>query len=682
MGKHSRRKRSKSKSKNNNKDDDSDDGTTGSSSKLLIQLRHANPDTRHAALAALMNTIMDPDRMSSKVKIHVDLLQAIRERVMDKDLECAQLAANCLSNYLRGCEEQDWDTTSSWTVVFLQRLQECVEEIIGMEQKETTLKRQKRWWALTMQCLSALCNLVEMNHKALTHFGTENAINILLSVLNVGARRLEKSKNDLSADTITFFNEKSLTFAAQTLHSALDDNTELVRSWKSWDVIRQNCKNQSLPISCRLHCVGCLVTAWLLSEDEAKLLPVIEDAIPLLHSTLDYPRDEANALVEKIRVSHENLKKEEADSALEKEIIRKVTERKEPAREIARRQKSMDKKKKIPEEGGEEEDTPMEDDGDEAASSTKKENTNNAREIFESAKGEWYQKLAPLELALEILANLTGLRMMAPETTDDMDMEDWGPEQEKNLLEGAFQNNTLSPLDISLLDTIVKAQIPNRLVNLLKLICQPMNDDILPEISASIRELQSKCGACLGNCVGEHFPNTGSWTDGLLQELRSALDASEGNPSIANAMAAGLRSRSSLRKQCQPSDLAVLLQLTKSSSLCQKEAVEILGILCSCETHEEEVNRTVCSTLMAISSKKAEVMNEVLNALMDIYGNDDCHPFVFESKKVLAYFQQITPTFKRMIQCDRDQSSIDEVEQWKETLLNASRFISYKKGQC
>ena len=75
------------------------------------------------------------------------------------------------------------------------------------------------------------------------------------------------------------------------------------------------------------------------------------------------------------------------------------------------------------------------------------------------------------------------------------------------------------------------------------------------------------------------------------------------------------------------------------------------------------------------------MINEVLNALMDIYGDDECHPAVFNILGVLSYFQQATPSFKKMIQCDRDDASEEEVEQWRETALNASRFITYKKGQ-
>ena len=62
--------------------------------------------------------------------------------------------------------------------------------------------------------------------------------------------------------------------------------------------------------------------------------------------------------------------------------------------------------------------------------------------------------------------------------------------------------------------------------------------------------------------------------------------------------------------------------LYKIRITCQKEAIEILGILCSCEIHDEAINRTICSTLLNIYSKRADILNEILNALMDIYGNN------------------------------------------------------------
>jgi len=146
-------------------------------------------------------------------------------------------------------------------------------------------------------------------------------------------------------------------------------------------------------------------------------------------------------------------------------------------------------------------------------------------------------------------------------------------------------------------------------------------------------------------------------------------------------MVVSLRSRSEVRKQVQPSDLEFLIRAGSKSKSIQREAIEMLGILLSQEDHPEDVNRNVVSALINSGSKKARVLSEVLNALMDIYGDDDCHPVVFEGLNVLSFFQRSVPVLKTSIQCDRDEATQEEVSQWRETALNASRFIQYKKGQ-
>jgi hypothetical protein len=695
MGKQSKRKTKKGKGNQNQQQQEGD--TKGST--LLQRLRHADPKTRHAALAALATTVLDPESLGKKRKVQLNLLQAIRERVMDDDLECAQAAAGCLANYISFGQQQDQlDVTASWTVVLVERLKVCAEKLKDQPNK-------KQWWALTMQCLHALCSLIETNPQALDLLTDNNSIRTLLDLLEHGTRELEQSKSgDSAAPPQDLSLQKNVTiYAVRTLHSALDDNPELLNQWMesdqaSWGLIQASCKNQALPVACRLHCTGCLVTARLLSGDEALQSAVISEALPLLHSFLDVNLD--SSLVQTYMDCHEKWKEEEADDALEKAAIQTVKERNEPSRSIARRQKANKAEKKkseqamkedAKEEDGmkeeeddakeededdtkDEDDDGMEEDGKPAAPERE-----NAREALEKARDSWHEAITPLELALEITANLTSLSPTLPEMAD-MDMDgDWGPDQEAMMMaqQQEMEEGTLSPLDAALAQAIVTAQIPNRLVALLKMICKPLPNGILPEIKEEIEGLQSKCGAGLGNCAGEHFPN---WTNGLLQELRGALEASNGNPSIANAMAAALRSRSELRKQCQPSDLELLFKLS-SSSPCQKEAVEMLGILCCMESHPEDVNRKVCSALMAITSKKAAVLNEVLNALMDIYGDDDCHPGVFVSLNVLGYFQRTTPSFKKVTQYDRDEATEEEMEQWKETAFNASRFVSYKKGQ-
>ena len=674
MGKQSKRK-NKGKGKGKDKPTLPQQEVDTGGSTVLQRLRHADARTRHAALAALATTVLDPESLGKR-QVKLDLLQAIRERVMDDDLECAQAAAGCLANYISyGQQENHMEVTASWTVVLMQRLKTCAEQ----------LKNQptNRWLALTMQCLHALCSLIETNMHALDRLTKNNACPTILSLIQCGTIELERNQNVVSTSPPRDVSllENMVTYAARTLHSALDDNLELLNLWmttdpSSWSSIQASCRNQALPIACRLHCAGCLVTARLLSGDEALQSAVITDAIPLLHSMLEL--NVQSSLVEHYMECHKKWLEEEADGNLEREAIQAVNRRREPARSIARRQKEM-KAEKMKAEQTIMDDNEKADDGMDSDGKQVPQEGEDAREALEKARDAWHNAVEPLELALEILANLTSLGPQHP-TMEGVNTDGgWDPEDETMMIaqHEEMEEVTLSPLDDALIRAVVAAQIPSRLVSLLKNLCEPLPQNILPDAKEDIVQVQSKCAACLGNCVGEHFPN---WTEGLLQELRLALEASNGNPSIANALTAALKSRAELRKQCEAPELELLFRLA-SSSPCQKEAVEMMGILCSMEPHPEEVNRKVCHVLMSITSKKSAVINEILNALMDIYGDDGCHPSVFSELGVLEYFRRAIPSFKKVIQCDRDEASVEEVEQWQETALNASRFVSYKKGR-
>ena len=80
----------------------------------------------------------------------------------------------------------------------------------------------------------------------------------------------------------------------------------------------------------------------------------------------------------------------------------------------------------------------------------------------------------------------------------------------------------------------------------------------------------------------------------------------------------------------------------------------------------------------------AMVLAEVLNVLMDIYSDDDCHPEVFAQLNVIRHFQQSLPLLKQRIAVEEltKNSAPDLLEAWKETAMNAGRFVQYKKGHA
>lgn len=76
------------------------------------------------------------------------------------------------------------------------------------------------------------------------------------------------------------------------------------------------------------------------------------------------------------------------------------------------------------------------------------------------------------------------------------------------------------------------------------------------------------------------------------------------------------------------------------------------------------------------------VLAEALSVLMDIYGDDDCHPATFDQLGVLKHFQTSLPLLKQRIAVEELTKNVgrEQLEQWKETAMNAGRFIQYKKG--
>ena len=695
MGKQNRRKR---KDLGKNKPSSIPPSTTTKQGSLFLQrLRHADPRTRHATLAALLSTRLNPEELEttpSHTVMNITLLQAIRERVMDTDLECAQAAAECLANYItfgpnthnNNNNNTTAEVTAGWTIVFVTRLHDCYERLID---PQTTKKNQRQWWALTVQCLHALCGLVETNELALERlspshaFMTLDSVVILLNLLDISQKELgQLNKTNTTMDSATtdqleMLIQDACVSTTRTLHSALDDNLDFYNSWSaSWDLLTIVVQNGIVPTTARLHAAGCLVAALLVAQEPAKLQIVVSTVLPYLHQCLTFYPNVSKALLEKYLSTMASLKEEEDDAQVEKDVIRTVNERKEPARHIARRQKETNDQKKREKENNEMDD-------DETKNKALRE-YENQREVMENAKQMWHNSLLPLQVALEITANLTSVGPSQFDREEDdmmpMDEAEWSSDQEDQLLAAqSEQVSHLSAFDLSLMQSIVDSGIPRRLSELLHLVCTPLVESSVKLPTETIEELgevQSKCGGCLRNCLAEHFPYWHvQWKD-----LRAAFE-SNSVAAIASSMTFALKSQSQVRQQIQPDDLDFILQWVTKEGTVQRDMVEMLGILCSHETHPEQINSRVCSTLMQLSLKSGTIVNEVLNALMNIYGEDECHPDVFRSLQVLAYFQRTVPLFKTIIETERSKISQDEVEQWRESALNASRFITYKKGQ-
>lgn len=269
---------------------------------------------------------------------------------------------------------------------------------------------------------------------------------------------------------------------------------------------------------------------------------------------------------------------------------------------------------------------------------------------------------------------------------------------------------------------LVESALPAQLVHLFRQVYQTPPSTttstamVFPEQSSQdIEDLQSKVTACLGNCWENisFWPLQMKWDE--LQKAASNAITGIGKEGLVSAMVIALKTRPDLRKEWQPAHLGFWLQhvsggertgdadntakqQSSSTISIRRDAVTMLSVLCSQEPHPAEVNQQVCSTMLTALTKPSEsllIQCEVLNALMDMYGEDEddgtCYQSVFESLQVLGHFQRCIPTLKTKLkererllkfggQNDEDGTDRLELEQWKETVLNSSRFVQYKKG--
>jgi hypothetical protein len=282
-------------------------------------------------------------------------------------------------------------------------------------------------------------------------------------------------------------------------------------------------------------------------------------------------------------------------------------------------------------------------------------------------------------------------------------------------------------------------------------------------IAESLGDLQSKAAAGIGHCLLA-FPALSCWSDAgpprdgdgssvtvsssafslwtFLKQCLEQASTAMGRQGIASIMVVALQSRPMLRKQMQASDLDFVLSLlsttttaTTTTSVPDKpnetislssyhlvrDAVFMLGLLCSQEETPIEVKEKTCRSLLqtissncnttsasngnnANASTKSHssnisntegsivVVTEILNVLMDMYGSDDnAHAMIFNSLDVLGHFQRTLPLLKHQISLyssinrgggGNNEEDTDVLEGWKETAMNALRFIQYKKEHC
>eukprot|EP00978_Attheya_sp_CCMP212_P023888 scaffold74136_cov61-Attheya_sp.AAC.1 len=461
-----------------------------------------------------------------------------------------------------------------------------------------------------------------------------------------------------------------------------------------------------MPVLARLHATGAIValrqTVITFNLGNESVQKTLNDTIcsssssflALLNQCLVLKQEEASACAGKLVQAQEALAKEKEDSQIEKEVIQTIESKQESSRDIAKRQKerkaekaaaaavakdtaalvNMEVNDEIQDDNAEEETPPKEARGEDKA------------ETYGLAVDNWHELIAPIKLALEVTTNMcAGCQVGDVETFESHIGEDdddimWGSDDEAQLQTMQHDANAndssiqLNPLDKVLFDAVVAAGLPERVFVLVDDVSQCLfdpNTKQLPNVvTMELGELHSKTGACLGNMIC----NISSWREDnqsiiafwstlckAMSTLLSSLVTSSSNNiqgdsesptaigagGLCNTMTISLRSRPNLRTNIGSSDLDLILNLlTKTGDAAiQRDAATMLGILCN-EVHPDEINAKVCTSLLSVlsfSSTNVMVRNEILNVLMDVYGDDELYAKVFEQKDVLGHFQQSLP---------------------------------------
>lgn len=637
MGKQNRRKqRNRPNTKDGANNDNKPDDKAKNPASIMLSLRHVDPKIRHASLVALQTTLLHP----TNKRVNLQVLQAVREQVMDSNLECASAAAECLVHYLNIASNNNSSDehnliTASWTLILIGRLENCHQGIQGNKSKSI-----KQWYALAVPCLQALCKLIETNELALERMNTKKDTFLSTLFALLGDVQSFQATADVK---LTNFVIDTAIFTARTLHSSLDENDEMVGildattnsdMWTS----SLSSPSSSLPDLAQLHLAGCVVTVYQMNPSPRWQQSLISCALPLLLRFLKLDEQQLKTLEDTYKQAKALWDKQKADDDLEQEVVRAVETRRESSKDIARRQKENPREVK-----------PM------------FELHQDGREATETALSAWNSVIMPAQLALEVSANLLGCLF------DAQDGDTMALERDEAMC-------------LSLLQALVACKLPDSILQMLQQ-CgnfKKNRSDGAEILQEDIEETMSKISACLANCVQSNVisSNNGSSATQILWESLKLYASEEG---VCSVMVVVMQRDASLRQQLLSSDLDMVLKdlLMSTKEELQRDAVSLLAAAASGSTSTTACSADVimklsCSLLVILktTSTSASVMCEVLNALMDIYGQDDHYRDTFTSINVLGEFQKSVSVLRK-----RDLGQDEE-----EILFNAERFVEYKQG--
>jgi hypothetical protein len=628
MGKQSRRKNGSGGARNQQKEVNADD--KAKSNAVVQQIRHADPKTRHATLIALQSTLLHP----TNKRVSLPVLQAVREAVMDSNLDCAIEAAACLVLFLSSASNDDSSeyktVEAGWTLILLGRLEHCHQ---GIHTKEST----KQWWGLSAQCLKALCFLIEGNALALERANSQNQTFLSTLFALLGDAQTHENCTDTK---MTDFVTDTAIYAARSLHSSLDDNPGMVcllgeTSNTMWSTCL-SASSSKLPELAQLHLSGSVIICRQITPSAHWQSFVISHALPCLLRNANFDAQRAKAVEEDYRQAKSLWEQQKTDDKLEQDIIRAVNAKKEPARDIAKRQKE----------------NPRED-------KSMFEAHQDGRQATEDALLTWSSIFTPLQLALELATNLLSCLIKDDFDDDTMVVE---------------KDESMNP---ELMQALQSNNIPDRMVQLLQKVGQYSKDRQEEKglLHEDLCDTISKISACLANCVLSNMFEVDDSAAATPIILWNCLKQHAHEDGIGSVMVVAVQRHEALRQYVLGNDLDFVFDqfMTTQNEEIQRDGVCLLAAAANSHApHPVVVIHKVSECLLRLSSDAStsvSVLCEVLNALMDIYSQDDRYRETFQSLGILGHFQRSVVMLQKQ--------SLGEEE--RDMVFNAQRFVEYKQ---
>jgi hypothetical protein len=728
-----------------------------------------------AALTAVLYAL-DQHESCANLLRNTTLWQAIREQVVggngNESLELSITAASCLTRYVElmaeeETEEEEWQLSSGWLVLVTSRIQQVLPQV---QQSPCTLVLM-----LLGQCLQCLVLLLENNPLVSTPTES-NYADWLFPLLE--ASRVNSSP-ELSEEWsgVVLWSIR----AAYSMWADQDDDDHHV-SWMLSKTVPGDVSEATFPwlyILCklaldhsstanhvanddmiRLYAVGAFVAAYQMTSNCLAMSPHPPEPLPVLHQTLAHRLPEVLAVLARyLRVwqtdilrydstladaatptwaqwmvrlvrAHEMEKQQAQDAQMEHDILQEQQQKKEPARLIARRQAQG--------RGQEQAGAALGEEGGEHVVEQSNSVVAAPSLSFSNVQDEFLGVMRPIQMTLELVANMTASTDENPDDTMEMNTEDdaamhdeHGRREADPLTKQVLLQHDIPDLACQLLQELVEVQNRTERAN------------SLPVVSTTLRDLLGKAGTCVSHCLNLYVPSMWcppsqaplSFCTRLLEQLSvAAMGTPVGLEGVTSALVVAYHSRPELRSRLDLEKVLYLVSavkgkdsdptgITDENVVAVRDLICMLGVLSpsvggdktwqktttECQLVSavgSDIERTVCTSLISLlpsstgtvpfgdinknvkdAVRAAVIYSEVLNVFMDLFsGDEEQQQQLFAKMQVLPRIQQTVSKLKSCLGTvgatrRTEIQYAQELVEWKETRLNALRFIEYKQVQ-